>query len=522
MTVKFTNMKQFQIDRRQLVGGALGLAVAAPWTQAHAAEPQAAPRRGGVLRLGMAGGFTGDSINPATYTDSVMIAVGAGLFNSLVECGPDNTAIPELAEAWEAKSGAREWIITLRRGVTFSNGKTFNADDAIYSLNLHRGETRSGAAPTLKAVTDIKKLSDNQIQISLSRPEAELPALLTDFHLVMVPAGHTDWSKPIGTGVMELERFDPGIRTVLKRRRDYWKPDRGFLDGAEITIIADSGARLNALISGQMDVVNRIDPKTVALLAKSQNHTVIRSPAGWHPIIAMTLDRAPFDNPSFRDAMKCGIDRNQILKTLFSNLGTLGNDHPIPPGDPFYHKDLPQTAYDPDRAKSLLAQAGLNDSRVLMQASDAAFNGAVDLATLYQASGLKAGLRIDVRRESADGFWSNVWLKGPCVVSYWGGRSSATQMLAVGYESTAPWNLTHFNNPKFESSLNAARAELDPEKRRPHVWDMQELVHAQAGAVVPIFRDFLDGAHRRVGGLAPHALYDFCNGRILEKAWLGA
>jgi len=514
--------------RRILALGAAGgttaiLGQGLPWIgQTQAAPNDAAPKKGGTIRLGMAGGATSDSLNPVTYTDSVPIALGHGLFNALVECGPDNTPLPELAASFEPKPGATAWVLNLRKDVTFSNGKTFDAADAIYSLNLHRGETRSGAASIMKNVADIKKSGDHQITISLKTPDAEFPAVLTDYHLLMVPDGHSDWQKPIGTGPMVLERYDPGVRATLKRTRDYWKPDRGHLDGAEITVIGDSSARLSALISGQIDMVNRLDPKTVALLSKSPNHLVARSAAGCHPIIAMTCDRAPFDNADFRQAMKYGIDRAQILKTPFSGLGTMGNDHPIPPTSPFYHKDLPTIGYDPDRAKSLLAKSGLSDARVLMQASDGAFNGAVDLATLYQAAAGKAGLKIDVKREAADGFWTNVWLKGSCVVSYWGGRPSATQMLAVGYESAAPWNLSHYNDPRFDKALAAARAEIDASKRRVHIWDMQELVAQNAGAVIPIFRDYLDGHHKKVGGITPHGLYDFCNGRILEKAWLTA
>jgi peptide/nickel transport system substrate-binding protein len=489
----------------------------------HAQPTQATtPRKGGTIRLGMAGGSSSDQLNPVTYTDSVTIAMGHGLFNGLIECGPDNTPIPELANSIEPKPGAKDWILTLRRDVSFSNGKTFTPEDAIYSLNLHRGDTRSGAASVMKNVVDIRKLSGDQIQISLKQADAEFPAILTDYHLLMVPEGHTDWSKPIGTGPMVLERFDPGVRAVMKRTRDYWKAGRGHLDAADITVIGDSSARLSALISGQVDVINRVDPKTVNLLGRSANHVVLRSPAGWHPIIAMTCDRAPFDNADFRAAMKLGIDRPQVLKTLFSGLGTIANDQPIPPSSPFFHTELPQAPYDPDRAKSLLMKSGLGDPRVVMQASDGAFGGAVDLATLFQASAAKANLKIEVRREPADGFWSNVWLKGACVVSYWGGRPSATQMLSVAYERDAPWNLTHYIDPRFDSALLAARSELDPVKRRPHLWDAQELVAHNAGAVIPVFRDYLDAHHRKVGGMTPHSLYDLCNGRIVEKAWFNA
>jgi len=298
------------------------------------AAPAFAQTKGGTLKLGLAGGSTTDSIDPRSYTDSVMISIGYALFNGLVENSAKNEALPELAENWEGRDGAAVWTFTLRKGVTFSNGKEFDADDAIYSMNLHRGETTSGGAASLKGVKEIKKLGSHQIEFVLDSGDADFPNLLTDYHLLVVPNGFTDWAKPVGTGCMELVSFEPGVRCALKRTRDYWKKGAGWLDGAEITVITDASARINALVSGQVDVINRADPKLVSLVERSPKLSVVRSPAGWHPVIAMALDRAPFDNADIRQAMKFAIDRKQVLKTFFNDYGVLGNDHPIPVSDP--------------------------------------------------------------------------------------------------------------------------------------------------------------------------------------------
>ena len=103
------------------------------------------PKKGGVLRLGLAGGSTTDSVDITSYNDLVMIDVSHGLFNGLVEWAQDGKPVPELAESFEPKDGAKDWIFNLRKGIKFSNGQEFTADDALYSLNLHRGDTKSGA-----------------------------------------------------------------------------------------------------------------------------------------------------------------------------------------------------------------------------------------------------------------------------------------------------------------------------------------------------------------------------------------
>jgi peptide/nickel transport system substrate-binding protein len=452
----------------------------------------------------------------------VMIGIGFGLFNALVENDPKNQAVPELAESWEAKPGAASWVFNLRKGVQFHNGKEFTADDAIFSLNLHRGESKSGVAGPMKMVKDIKKLGSHQIQIDLIGGDADFAYLLTDYHILMVPDEHTDWSKPIGTGAFTLESFQAGVRAAMKSNKNFWKKDRGFFDAIELTVINDSNARMAALMSGQIDVMNRADPKTVALIEKSPIYESTRSAAGWHPVMAMRVDKAPYDNADMRRAMKHAIDRKQLLKTMFNDYGVLGNDHPIPKADPFYHPELPQTEYDPDKARFHFKKAGVTDPKIVLQASDASFNGAVDMGTLYQASAGKCDIKIEVKKEPADGFWSNVWLKGDFVTGYWGGRPAATMMLGVCYQGGANWNETHMANATFDKLLADARAELDPAKRKKYIWDLQELLNKDGGAVIPVFRDFIDGHSKKLGGLTPHGGFDLANGRFAEKAWFKA
>jgi peptide/nickel transport system substrate-binding protein len=512
------------VSRREFMGraaalGASGLAISTMLGGADALAAET-PRKGGVLRLGLAGGSTTDSLEPGSWNDSVMIDVGNGVYSGLVEWAQDGKPVPALAEKLEPKNGAKDWILDLHKGVKFSNGQEFTADDAIYSLNLHRGDTKSGAAGAMKEVSDVKKLDKYQIQVSLTAPDADFPYVLTDYHLMMVPDGFKDWAKPVGTGAFVVDKFDPGVRIVLKKRADYWKEGRGNLDGAEVTVINDGSARLNALISGQMDIINRVDHKAVALLAKAPKIEVVRAPGGWHTVMAMEMDKAPYTNPDIRLALKYATDREQILKALFSGYGTLGNDHPIPRTDPFFNTELPQRKYDPDKAAFHFKKAGVADPKIVLQASDAAFNGAVDMATLLQASAAKSGIKVDVKKEPADGFWDNVWLKGDFVESYWGGRAAATQMLAVAFGRSAPWNESHWKNEKFDKLLDDARAETDEAKRKTYIWEMQAMLHEDGGALIPAFRDWLDAHNDKVGGHTPHGGFDMDNGLILDKAWL--
>jgi peptide/nickel transport system substrate-binding protein len=513
------------ISRRQFVGRAAALGIPAALisglTGARGAPAADTPKKGGLLRLALAGGGVKDSLDPSAFLDSAMTVVGRGLFNGLVEWAADGRPAPELAANWEAANGAADWVINLRRGVKFSNGQEFVADDAIYSLNLHRGDSASAAVGPMKPVKEIKKLDKYQIGVTLGAPDADFPYALTDPHLRMVPDGFKDWSKPVGSGAFVLDKFDPGVRIALKKAGDYWKEGRGHLDAAEITVIGDWSERLNALISGQADLINRVDRKTVGLLAKTARMEIVQAPSGWHAVLAMAVDKAPYDNPDVRLALKYAIDREQILKTLFSGYGALGNDHPIPPGDPYFNKDLPQRKHDPERAAFHLKKSGL-DPLIALQASEAPFAGGLDMGLLLQASAGKAGIKVDLKNEPADGYWDNVWLKGAFVESDWGGRPAATQMLSLAYAAAAPLNESHWKNDRFEKLLADARSETDETRRKPYIWEMQAMLHDDGGAIIPVFRDWIDAHRDIVGGHTPHGGFEMDNGYILEKAFLKA
>ncbi len=515
-----------RLSRRDLMARALALGVAGPSltglvaTAARAADDK--PVSGGTLRLGLGGGSTTDSLDPRAWNDSVMIAVGFALFNGLVENSADNRPVPELASAWESSDGAKTWRFTLRKGVHFHDGKEFDADDAVYSLNLHLGTTTSGAAGVMKPVTGVKKIDASTVEVTLASGNADFPIVLSDYHLMMVPNGFSDWAKPVGTGAFTVDGFDPGVRIALKKAGPYWKADRGHLDAVEINVINDTSARMNALISGQVDAINRADPKTVSRIEKSPTLGIVRAAGGWYPVMAMMGDRDPYTSLDLRQALKYAVDREQMIKTLFSGYGALGNDNPIPRSDPYFNTELAQLRYDPDKARFHFKKAGVSNPKIALQTSDAAFNGAVDMATLLQATASKCDIPVEVKKEPADGYFSNVWLKGAFVASYWGGRPSATQMLEIAYKSGAPWNESHWNNPTFDKLLADAQAETDEAKRKRAIWDMQAMLTEQSGTLIPCFRDWLDAQNRKVGGHTPHSGFDMDNGRIAEKAWIKA
>lgn len=510
------------VSRRDFMQLALATGLTIPAaTTLFAEKAQAAePKKGGRFIMGMEGGSPSDSYDPRTYADSIMIAASLCVYNCLIEFDADGNPTGELLESFEAKPGAKEWILNVRKGIKFSNGKELDADDVIYSIGIHRGEnTKSPAKGILKPIQEMKKVDSHQIAVTLDEGNADFPVTLGDYHLVIVPKDFTDWSHPIGTGAYTLESWDPGVRLVFKNKGDYWKPGRANFDTAEIRYIQDPAARTSALQSGEVHAINRLDPRTVNLLKRDKKLEVVRTKGTGNRycfVSRVTMD--PYTNKDLRLALKWGIDREQIIKQVFNGFAVPGNDHTLDALNPFYNTDMPQRHYDPDKAAFHFKKAGIS-SPLELQTSEGAWGSAVDCAELYQGSLKKTGIDLNVKKVSSDGYWDNVWLKVPFCAVYWGRRLSADQTFTLEFGSASDWNDSDWRKPEFDKILSEARVELDNAKRRELYNKAQEMIADDGGMICFAISDYLDGYSDKVAGIKPHARYDMDDQRAAEKGW---
>ncbi len=517
MTTRRNDTNSRGLPRRTFLAGAAaagGLAL----TGARPAFAQA--KRGGRLVIAEAGGASTDSLDPRTLTSRYHALIGYAYGNALTEIGKDNELIGELATGWESSADAVTWMFDLREGVEFHNGKTMSSEDVIFSLNLHRGEdSKSGAKGLMDEIADIKADGPNRIVVTMKSANADVPYLMSDFHLLIVPSGTEDFAAGIGTGAFKLKSFAPGEQFVGERHPNYWKEERGLLDEVEIAAVSDSAARMNGLMTGELGIIGRLDAKSAPLLAGSSDITLHDSPGPGHRPLLMQCDAAPFDNADLRLAIKFAVDRNQILDKILNGYGSIGNDHPIPSFDPFFAADIPQREHDLDKAAFHYKQSG-HSGALKLHVSDVTHVGAVDQAALIRETAAKAGIAIDIAREPADGFWSNVWMKVPFMIGAWGGRPTADIMLSTAYKSDASWNDTSWKREQFDELLGAARGETSFEKRKQMYHDLQVMIHEDGGACIPFFINNLYAARSDVQGLFPSGAFSVSGARAAERAWL--
>lgn len=481
----------------------------------------AAAKKGGRLIIGTTGGGAGDSLDPTTLTSVGHGIMGYTLANGLTEIEKDGELVGELAESWEASADATTWRFQLRSGVSFHNGKTMTSADVIYSINLHRGEnSTSGAKGLLGSITELKADGPNAIVVTLSAGNADLPYLLGDFHILIVPEGTTDFSEGVFTGPYILQEFVPGEKLLAKKNPNYWKADRAHVEEVEILILDDTTSRISALMSGEVHLAGRVDPKSADLINAAPGVHVENSPAAGHRPLLMQADHAPFNNADLRLAVKYSMNRVEILDKVMAGSGSLANDHPIPPFDPFHADGIPQRQYDPDKAAFHLKKSEFT-GELELHTSNATFSGAEAMAALFQQSAKPAGLKIKIVREPADGFWGRVWMKKPFVSGAWGGRPTADIMLSTAYTSTAKWNDTNWYREDFDNLLMLARAQTDFEKRKIIYHDLQEMIHLDGGSAIPFFVNNVDGVRDEVKGYYSAGSFELSGMRIAERVWLG-
>lgn len=511
-----------RMNRRAFLGrtAAFGLTAALGTSLLPGAARAQEPKKGGVLKIGLGGGETTDAIDPGLADGPVAFNVNRQWGDTIVNVLPDGSVEPRLAESFESNADGTVWTFKIRSGVKFHDGSEMTVDDVVATFKRHSDENaKSGAFGVMQGVSDIKADGGNVV-FTLATGNADLPYLLSDYHLVVQPKGGVDDpNSAIGTGPYKLVSAEPGVRYVFEKNADDWDTTRGHYDGVEFIVINDTTARTSALQSGQVHMINRVDPKVAKLLAKAPGVVVTNISGRGHYVFIMHCNTAPFDNKDLRLALKYAINRQELVDKILDGYGSVGNDIPINKAYPLFDETLPQREFSIEKAAEHYKASGHDGSPIELIVADGAFPGAVDAAALFQATAKQAGIPLEIKRVPDDGYWSDVWNVKPFCASYWGGRPVQDQMYSTAYLSTADWNDTKFFNKEFDDLVLQARSELDTAKRKELYSKIANILWEEGGVICPMFNDWVEAHSDAIAGWSENGEQEMINGLASSTTW---
>ncbi len=510
------------MTRRGFMGGAaaVGAAAAIGTMLAPGAAQAQTPTKGGVLKLGLGGGETTDALDPGLSDSPVPFSIGRLWGDTIVNVAADGTIEPRLAEEFSVNEDGTVWSFKMREGVKFHDGSVMTVDDVVATFKRHSDEnSKSGAYGIMQGISSIAA-DGGSVVFTLTQGNADLPYLLSDYHLIVQPGGGVaDPNAGIGTGPYKVTSAEAGVRFAFEKHAEDWDTSRGHYDGVEVLVINDGTARTSALQAGQVHAINRVDPKIARLMSKAPGIQVKNISGRGHYVFIMHTNTAPFDNKDLRLALKYAINRQEMVDKILDGYGGVGNDIPVNAAYPLF-TPLPQREYDAAKAAEHYKASGHDGSPIVMLVADTAFPGAVDASALFQQSAAAAGIPLEIQRVPDDGYWSDVWNVKPFCASYWGGRPVQDQMYSTAYLSTADWNDTKYSNPEFDALILQARSETDLATRTDLYAKIGAIVHDDGGLICPMFNDFVDAHSDAIAGWSNDPNYELMGGYIASKTWM--
>jgi peptide/nickel transport system substrate-binding protein len=503
------------LSRRQLLAGGAGvaavglLATACSSSGATASAPSSSagtPKRGGNFRVGVAGGSPSDLFDGQNFLSQPDEARIVSLFEPLLIFDDNYQLQPWLAEEVTMENPG-QWLIRLRQGIEFSNGKTLQAQDVVYSLRRIADPKNGLAGQTQLAAIDptgFTVLDRYTVRAKLTSPNSVLDQGLGQYYNNIVPDGYQKWPAPqAGTGCYVVKSFTPGQQSVSTRNPNYWHPGQPYFDTVTIIDFPDDTARVNALLGGSIDAMTSVLTPQIPTIQSHGGLSLLVSHNGeWLPI-CMAIDTPPFNDNDVRQAMRLIVDRSAMIEQVLSGYGRVANDL-FSPFDPDYDSALPQRQQDLAQAKFLLKRAGAESLSTTLHTTPGE-TGMVSMASVFATQAQGAGISISVQNDP--NYYGNQYLKLAFSVDFWGTRNYLPQV-ADSMLASSPFNETHWP-PKsgpgsnYASLYQQALATSSPSLRRELVHEMQTLEYNYGGYIIPFFLNLIGAYSDRVQGFTP-------------------
>lgn len=474
-----------------LVGGGLAACGSSGSASTGGASTGGTPKRGGTLKLVLTDTSTSETLDPANPAYGSQFVLFGLLYNRLISANYQTWELfPELAESWEASSDLRTYQIKLRQGVQFHSGKEFTADDVIWTLqrilNPKVGSSAYVRAAMSMTPAGLKATDKHTLEISLTRPDSQLPHFFARAQVGIIPAGLSSFTVQTsdGTGPMKLDSWQAATSWSVSRNPHYWESGLPYLDGVQMVINTDSAARVQGVTSGQFNLAEEIDFSSARTLEGQSSAQLLPFHKGISRLIVMDCSKRPFTDQRVREAFKLAMNRPLAVSSMYSGFAVPTTDLLMPPDDPFYPAGLGVRKYDPEQAKHLLAQAGYPSGISLPLHTSSVYSGFTELAETYAQSAAAAGIKASVQQSAPTTYFDQVWLKQLFYMTYWETFFPPDDLWYI-YGPSAAYNEAKLKLPQVTQAFDSIMATTDSKKQISLTQNIMGVIAQQWGHIVP-------------------------------------
>lgn len=405
--------------------------------------------------------------------DSVLYS---NVFEGLTRFTGDGAIVPGLAESWEISDDGLTYTFTLRSGVTFHDGTTMDADDVKFSLDRILAEDSANAQKALyAAISSVTVDGPQTVTITLSEPNGNMLFNLAWGDAVIVaPESIEDIKQtPIGTGPFKFDLWNQGDRIEMSSYDGYWGTAPA-LDKATFKFISDPTAAFAAVMAEDVDVFSGFPaPENLPQFEADPRFQVLVGSTEGETILSTNNKQAPFDDVRVRQAVAHAIDRQAIIDGAMFGYGTPIGTH-FAPHNPAYVDFTGSSAFDPAKARALLAEAGLPDgfetTLHLPPPSYARRGGEIIAAQLAEVGIIAEIINVE---------WAQ-WLEtvfrgkdfGLTIVSH-------TEPMDIGIYANPDYYF-QYDNADFQTLMATLNATTDPDARTALMAEAQEIIAGDA------------------------------------------